>query len=93
MTRKTVSKETAFMVLEECSDPIDRCDLVGMTAPVPVEQSQEVRTIHPANLAARSAQHQNESPKPAEKLNPSFENPKSARKSAARSTVARALTP
>ena len=93
MTRKTISKETALVVIEECSDPIDRRDLVGMTAAVPVEQLYQVRAIHPAKLAARLACLQNESPKPAEKLNPSFENPKSARNSAARSIVARALTP
>ena len=93
MTRKTVSIEAALVVRDESSDAIDRGALVRMTAAVPIEHLQEVCAIHPAKLAARSAQHQNESPKPAEKLNPSFENPKSARKSAARSIVARALTP
>jgi len=90
---KTIPEKTTLDVIQQRPNPIDRDEFIRMATLVSVEQGVEIHAIHRAKLAARSARPQNESPKPAEKLKPSSENPKSARKRAARSIVARALTP
>ena len=90
---ETIAKETTLVVAEQLPDPIDRRDLIRMPVVIAIQQSQEIGAVHRDKLAAGPARTQKGSPKPAEKLNPSSENPKSARNSAARSTVARALTP
>ena len=91
MAGQAVAMERALVLVHEPPDALGRRGLVGMTSRVVVEEPEQRIAIHARSLAARPPQKAR--PKPAEKLSPSSEKPRSARKIAARSIVTRPLTP
>lgn len=103
MPWNAVAVESALMVFEQMPDTTDHLRFIGMAREVSIELGQEILASHTGSLAklSRSADpdepddpdDQKDRPKPAEKLKPSSENPKSARNRAARSMVTRPLTP
>ena len=99
MPGQAIAMEAVIEFRQQPPDPVRRRRFFGMPKRIAGQQFEESFAIHAARLAGRGGNpdptgtDQKASPKPAEKLKPSSENPKSARKSAARSTVARALTP